>query len=450
MPTSKSDIRKLEESTGFHPDINYIVKLSIKGVEVPASSIVNITVREWITDLLPRIELQLSDNSRLTEQFPLEDNDEIKIELNHFIFEDPPIKSTFLLQDYEILNSAPGKSQQTMIRLSGLLKTTDLLYPIRNRVFSGKNSSEIFTTISTEAGFENFEARISPKDEMNWLQLNQNNYQFIKHVLKRAYVNNDDVPFLYSSRNGKLIYTSLKTEILKSVKEIPRMVFNIESAMLNSKTYTEEELEDKLEDEKEAEGEGVVFFYNWKYKNMAGGVNKTNSYGREFSYYDLTDTLMQQIKTDVHPLSTHSLKEKDKIGLISKYNNYGMLDKSNTHEHFILATEQNKYLMENFFSSYLLVYTRPTNTLNLFDRVNVEVPSSLPIEGNTDEVHSGEYIIGGIIHQASKDSIYNNIMVLFRNGLNIKGLLKDFESRHSSEPIADAKITVPSVTSTIG
>ena len=84
-----------------------------------------------------------------------------------------------------------------------------------------------------------------------------------------------------------------------------------------------------------------------------------------------------------------------------------------------------------------------SNKLNLFDRVNVEIDSLLPIESVRDEVHSGQYIVGGIIHQASKDSIYNNIVILFRNGLDVKGLLTDFESRHSSEPISDANISEP-------
>lgn len=119
------------------------------------------------------------------------------------------------------------------------------------------------------------------------------------------------------------------------------------------------------------------------------------------------------------------------------------MDVDNVHENYMLAQSQNSYLKNNFFSSYLLVYTRPSNKLNLFDRVNVEVDSLLNIDSLRDEVHSGQYIVGGIIHQASKDNIYNNIVILFRNGLDVKGFLKDFESRHSSEPISDANITKP-------
>ena len=446
----QSDIRKLDEDIGFHPETNFIIKLSIKDVEVPSAAIVDIVLREWIFDVLPRLEIMISDNGRYIDQFPLEDNDKIVIELNHFIFEEAPIKAQFKLHDYEIINSAPGKSQQALIKITALLDNNFLDFPIHNRSFSRKNSSEVFNDIFQETkitnkqlGLRKFESRVTPNDEMTWLQINQNNLQFLQHVLNRSYVNDNDTPFLYTNRNGTLVYTTLRTELKKKQQETPRMIYNIEASILNSKNYSKEDLEEKLEEEKENEGNNQLYFYNWRYKNFAGCKNKTNSYGRRFSYYDLTNSLMQEIKTDDHELSIHSLKEEDKIGKITRQDDYGILDTSNVHDKYMLAKTQNQYLKENFFSSYLLVYTRPSNNLNLFDRVNVEVDSLLPIESVRDEVHSGQYIVGGIIHQASKDSIYNNIVILFRNGLDVKGLLKDFESRHSSKPSSKATLSEP-------
>jgi len=450
MPTEKSDIRKLDEKFGYHQDTNFSIKLSINDVDVPASSVVNIVLREWVLDLLPRLEIMLSCNGRFIDQFPLQDNDKIKIELSHFIFEESPIKAQFKLQDYEIVNSAPGKSQQALIKLTALMDSTFLTYPIHNRSFSNANSKEVFESIYNESkvgseqlGLRKFESRIDPKDEMSWLQINQNNLQFIKHVLDRSYVNNNDVPFLFTNRSGTMVHTSLRTELKKKQQEVPRMIYNIEASMLNSKNYSKEDLEELLEEEKENEGANQLFFYNWKYKNFSGCKNKTNSYGRRFSYYDLTDSLSQEITTDNHELSIHSLKEKDSIGKITRQDDYGILDVNNVHPNFMLAQTQNEYLKENFFSSYFLAYTRPSNNLHLFDRVNVEVDSLLPIGSLRDEVHSGQYIVGGIIHQASKDSIYSSVVILFRNGLDIKGLLKDFESRHSSEPSDKAKLSDP-------
>ena len=446
----QSDIRKLDESAGFHPTTNFIITLSINDVDVPSASVIDIILREWIFDPIVRLELMISDNGRFIDMFPLQDNDKIKIELNHFIFEEAPIKAQFKMQDYEILNSAPGKSQQALLKITALLDNNFLTYPIHNRSFSNMNSREVFESIFNEtksnsktAGLRKFESRIDPKDDMNWLQINQNNLQFIKYVLDRSYTNDNDTPFLYTNRSGTMVYTSLRTELKKKNQEIPRMIYNIEASMLNSKNYSQSDLEELLEEEKENEGNNQLFFYNWRYKNFSGGQNKMNSYGRQLSYYDLTDGLVQNITTDDHELSIHSLKEKDSIGKITRRDNYGILDVDNVHLNYMLAQTQNKYLKDNFFSSYFLAYTRPSNNLKLFDRVSVEVDSLLPIESARDEVHSGQYIVGGIIHQASKDSIYNNIVILFRNGLDVKGFLKDFESRHSSSKESKATISKP-------
>ena len=40
---------------------------------------------------------------------------------------------------------------------------------------------------------------------MNWLQINQNNLEFLDHVLQRTYVNDKDLPFLFVNRDGELI-----------------------------------------------------------------------------------------------------------------------------------------------------------------------------------------------------------------------------------------------------
>jgi len=439
MATEKDSIRKLDERNE-NSEIFFILKLSIKGSDVQNVAVANITIREWVFDTLPRIEIDLSDNGRFTDQIPLEDNDEIEIEINNFASEEPPIKSTFILQDWEFKNSGPGKSQQTLITLTGLLKTTDMTFPIKRRIFASRNSQEVFETIAGEAGLD-FESKVTPKDEMNWIQMESSNHDFLRHVLYRSYVGDNDTPFLYTDRKGKMTYTSLRKELGKE-QEIKRFVFNIQSAVLNSQTKNEEETEELLEEEREQEG-NIFYFFNWKFKNMAGTFNKTNSYGRSFNYYDLSDDIHREITTDDHPLSMHSLKDKANVETptIVHSDNYGIQDNSNVHENYHLAFTQNKYLRDNFFSSYLMIYTRPNDNIKLFDLVNIEVPSLLPIETNVDEVHSGRYIVGGIIHNVAKQSIYNTILILFRNGMDVKGYLKNFESKHSSDEIPTAELS---------
>jgi len=435
----KSQIKKLNES-GENPVVNFFLKISIKEVDLVSSSIASIFIKEWIFDTLPRIEIEMSDTGWFTDGFPLEDNDTIKIELHFQKDDDPIVKNEFILQDYEILNSGPGKSEQAVIRLSGFLKTDGFPFELKTRAFSQMKSEEVFKKLSNEIGFKDFTSRVSSRDKMTWLQANQNDFMFMKHVLERAYVNDDDAPFAYVDRDGKMTYTSLKTEMERK-QQVKQAIFDLRASMLSNITISEDEYDEQLEELKETHGEeNIIFYRNWGYKNFAGTVNKTNSYGRAVSYYDLENSKRTSITTDDHPLSIHSLKEKSKIGKIVADDENGLFDSTNMHASYMLAQSQNKYLRENFFSSHLVIYARPESDLRLFDKVNVWVPSMFPVNSKMDDVHSGEYVVGGIIHEAQKNSIYTMVVVLYRNGLDIRGFKSDLTSRHSSEKLLNAKI----------
>jgi len=432
MPNNNSDIRKQDEQ-GFNANANFFLKLSIKDVDVILTSVMSIVIREWVFDVLPRIEIEIFDNGWFTDKFPLEDNDKIKIELNHLRDDESVVETEFELQDYEIINSGPGKSEQTVIRLTGLMKTNNFKYEIKTRSFKQQSSDIVFKNLSNDIGFLNYESRIVAQDKMSWLQTKQNDLSFMEHVLKRSFFNKNDSTFLFGDRAGNLIYTSLETE-LKRKQEPKQLVFNLEGSLKNNIVQSEEEYNEDLRDIKEQFGtENIVFYRNWQYKNISGQTNKTNTYGRSYSYYDMASSKSDSIVSDIHELSVHSFMEKDKIGKIVKDDQYGLFDSSNTHLQYITAQTQNEYVRDNFFSSPLIIYTRPDKGLKLFDTVQLWLPTMMEIDTKLDEVHSGQYVIGGILHEAQKNGLYSMILILYRNGLDIKTTtMKDLESRHSS------------------
>ena len=415
-----------------HGQKNFVLKVSINGVDVEPLTIENITIREWIFDKLPRLELSFVDAGRFVDQYPLQDNDEIKITLNNFNDEDPVIEAKFDLQDYVIKNMGRSQRSQVSIEITGLLKTDEFTFPLKSRAFKGKNSSEVCDKISQEAGLK-FESRVTPADSMNWLQINSSNIDMLSHVTQRAYVKKDDMTFIYVDRDGTLVYTSLNTETGK--EDVKLAKFNLEKSSLNSALFTSDALEKikKNDAEQYKSKTDIVYFNNFFYNNVAGTFNKKNSYGYRFFYNDMDVSKKKILDFDEHPLSDNSLKEKDNIGKIVSNKINGFLDTDNVFEHYFTSLGQNEYIRDNFFSSCLVIYTGPRNTLKLFDKVNVELPTTSPIESDLDEVHSGNYIVGGIIHEASKNSIYNTIVILFRNGLNVKGFKKEFETRHSGK-----------------
>jgi hypothetical protein len=424
-----ADVEKKESKGSPVVDSNFYLKLSIKGVDVDTPLVLSMNIREWIFDVLPRIELEIYDNGRFTDQYPLEDNDEIKVELNNIETRDPIVKATFSLHDHEILNGETGKNTAVIIKITGILKSNDMLFPIRNRSFSGKSSKDVFQSIADECG-HTFKSDISPKDTMTWLQVNQNNNNFISHVLERSYVY-DDVSFCYVNRNNEMIHTSLKSRV-KNKNEIKLYLFDMMPTTLNTAQTSKVEVDNKLQKEKEDLGkEKISFFMNWSYKNTAGTFNKKSSYGRAYSYYDFKKEFNGEYFKDDILLSKHSNKEKENIGKMTVDDDYGNFDEINTYTEYILAQTQNRFIKDDFFNSYLVLYSRPEPDLNLFDIVTVAIPSSFNAESPLNEVHSGEYIVGGIIHTIQRKALYNSVLILYRNGKNINGFLKENEIRHS-------------------
>ena len=56
------------------------------------------------------------------------------------------------------------------------------------------------------------------------------------------------------------------------------------------------------------------------------------------------------------------------------------------------------------------------------DKIDVSFIKQYDIETGTvgiDEIHSGEYLVGGIYHNIYNGGLYTMVLVLFRNGFNI-------------------------------
>jgi len=432
MAKEDTDVRKLDEAA-VSPDVNFSLTMSIKGTSVTKHSIQTLVIREWIFDLLPRIEIEILDSGWFIDKFPFEDNDVIKVELDHLSDGEGVVKTEFLLHDIEIINAGVGKAEQALVKITGILKTDNFPFEIKNRAFSQKTSDEVFEELSNDIGFNSFTSRVTSKDKMSWIQSHQSDFDFSKHVLKRSFVNENDTTFLYSDRDGNCVFTSLQTELENENK--PKIaMFNLEASLLNNINMQEDEYDEKVEDLKEQEGsENLIFYRQWYFKNFQGTSNKENSYGRTFSFNNTEDYVNRTMKDDKHDLTVHSLKEKDKIGKFVKNDTFGILDILNTHPEYFLSMVQNEYLKENFFANSVVLYTKPNEELKLFDKINLIVPTYFKADSEIDIVHSGMYIVGGIIHEVQKSSIYSTIVILFRNGLNLSDTqLKDFESRHSS------------------
>lgn len=375
----------------------FYCKIYINEIEVIPENILSLNIREWIINLVPRLELNLSDDGMLTEIFSLDDECEIRVEIGKNTTDDP-IELNFILQDYNI--DVISNNQTRVIEITGLLNSQLLYTPIYNRPFSNKSTKNIIENIANQCDLT-FKSKTNfrTNDNMTWLQINQSNFDFINHLSDRSFINNDCV-FTYCDINNNLNMTSLKTELNKnSIKA----KYNIENYTKNTFDNTEDE--------------NTIWFNYYNVTNLSGYYNKINNYGVNYSYYDLTKFISKSIKQDNSLLSKKTLKNKNNIGNISNHYNYVL--QNNVYENYSKAITQNNYYKMNMLSYCLSLNINPLYNIKLFDKLNVLIPA-MPNYNAKDisDIMSGEYIVGGIVYSVAKGNIFQKQLVLFRDGIN--------------------------------
>lgn len=370
----------------------------IKGRQIVTSNIIQLVIREWIFDVVPRLELLINDDGIFTEVFPIKDGDKIYVELAK------NDTGTPLRMEFDILGWYSGSmmgNKFNQIQFVGLMSCQGLYYPTRTRCFSGQNSYEVFSEIASEASKKlNKPPELSPNDLMNWIQSGLTNLEMCKHVIKRSHVQ-DDTPFFYGDTKGEFNYTSLKTELSKKVNT--KAWFDIEK-------YSSESFEDDAD-------YNNLWFSSFNIYDYSSIANKTKNYGIDFSYYDVSrGTQVVDIASSESTLAKMPMKSTDGSGEIVGGHEFGHLP-TNVHEKYYHGVAQNEYFRSNFFNGYLLeLDINALGKPNLFDLVFVAVPSM--VGDGYNSVLSGNYVIGGIIHEYSAGEQYHKKTELFRNGIN--------------------------------
>ena len=85
----------MSEQIGQLPGQQFYCRLKIKGVEIASSNIISLTIREWVLDVLPKIELSIADMGGLLEVATLEDNDEIEVSISKHSESETQLNMTF-------------------------------------------------------------------------------------------------------------------------------------------------------------------------------------------------------------------------------------------------------------------------------------------------------------------------------------------------------------------
>lgn len=372
---------------------NFYCKFWIDDVELIPANISYCVIREWVFEILPRLEMTVVDDGVLTEAFPLNDDSVIHLIIGKDPQDDNPIDVFFDIQDFSV--DIIGDNKRQAVSITGLLKTNNVFYPVRNRFFRHKTSVDCLRQIAREAELK-FDSSIITNDSMTWLQINLNNYNMIKHLNERAFKPNDAI-LVYSTLDNFLHVKSLKNSVLNP---------DTQQARFDIKKYARNNFEEKADNK-------IIWFNGYDVINISGYLNKLYNSGMRIQYYDKQTNKKITVDENFSSFSDNSLNSKRK-NIVNDYV-FGMLTE-NTFKNYPKAIIQNKYYRNLFFKQSLLLNINPISQVTLLDKLQVNIPSM--IDPDMNDVYSGAYLVGGISHKIYQGGIYEKTISIHRSGIN--------------------------------
>jgi hypothetical protein len=395
----------------------YLASLTINDLKVPNKNIQSIAIREWIFDHVFTLELTIMDVGTFMEYSPLFDESPIKLTISK---NDKTSSYTmsFVLNCWESQKLNVDGGNAFIIRMSATPEINNYFYPQYSRCFVGKTTVEIIKQIDRETPETKSKIHIDDSnDAQNWYQIALTNFDMIKHIMKRAYYNIEDLPMVYMDRYKTLHYNSLKT----MCKQTPKFNAYCDDSLVldnGNDPIMKKRLESYLV---EPGKENIFFSTNSSTRNIASVNNKIMGYGFDLTYFDHSNFYRQVINFKFSPLSKYADVNKGNYNKLTQSFTYNTKH-SNTHNNYMVAQGQNEYIKNVFFSKHFQIVINPNSNIQLGDIINVNIPDKLSsFSSNTqsiDKVNSGSYLVGGIMQDIKKDGQYAMVLTLFRNGVN--------------------------------
>jgi hypothetical protein len=389
----------------------YFLEIKIGDFRIIPQNIVFMNVREWVIDISPRFEMLVKDDGYLHELINFEDNMKITFSLGKHPQDENIVTREFMLLNHKY--NMYGNNQLGYVYIIGSIYAPELFAPIKSRSFVNSSSKDVLADIAIECGMNfSFPTNFRTNDRMTWLQANQNNYDFISHVTKRAYKQNDSI-FAYIDSNKEFNMTSLETEINKS--QFKRCRYDLNN-------YTKYVFDDP-------EDEQVVWYNYYDFVNLNGTYNKTNNYGVSFNYFDDTNgNTIETVNKQNSSLANNTFKNSNYVG--QNTNNFRFNHIGSTFDDYYLAIVQNEYIRKNFMSFLLTLNVNSFCNVKLFDKLEVAIPSIMKDDRvDINDVWSGNYLAIGIVHSVSEGSIYKKQVITARDGFDKSPYVQTFNNR---------------------
>jgi len=183
---------KVQGNDSLYP---YYLKVSVRGVDIKNSNIINLSIRETIFGIVPILELTFNDYGLFTDVFPLGDGDDVSIQISTMP-ELEGIKTVFVINDYNIIPKNTNAMLSYVISINGLLKSNSMFFPAKSQAFSRSRSSDVLTELFESEGYE-VKDPIRTNDTMTWLQTNMSTFDMINRVIDHAYKEDGNTIFSF-------------------------------------------------------------------------------------------------------------------------------------------------------------------------------------------------------------------------------------------------------------
>jgi hypothetical protein len=380
---------------------NFYCNILIDDVAFIPSNIISCVIREWVFGLLPRIELSILDDGVLFEGLPLTDSSVIEIEISKDKSQEKVLNARFDVIDFNL--DVISDNKFSVVNITGILKTENLFWPTRNRYFDD-TSKNALGQLALESGLR-FKSDIDTNDSMIWIQPNVSNAKMMRHLTSRSRKINDSV-FFYGDVDGNLNLTSLKKKIDQNSSIKCR--YNLDN-------YSKESFDNVVDSE-------TLWFNSYDVLNNNGFFNRTNNYGIKFGFFDLEKNKVYEIKNGQSNLADRSFQS---VSSNVEYKRFGVLS-NNVYGKYFDTLVENEFYRKRFFSNSIALNINSRGNVNLFDLVDVFIPSL--VDSGFNDFLSGEYLVGGIVHSLFKNNIYKKQIVCFRDGYNDPNAIERFAS----------------------
>jgi len=373
---------------------NFYCQIDIDDVEMVPSNILSLTIREWVFDILPRMELIIMDDGVLTEGYPVKEGSVVNIIIGNSDEDQDMLTMSFDVQNVAV--DILSDNKMSNVSITGLMKSTDM-FKIRNRSINNSSSIDAFQQLAGEVdiAFSNPD-NISVTDRMTWLQLNIDNFKMFKHILDRSSKSGDTI-FCYGNTTNQIVVKSLRNATINS--NITRAMYSLNNFALPLSQLNNGDDE-------------IIWFNSYDMVNINGFLHKMGGSGFALDYYDQK---LNQRKTSVVDFQLGDITTKTNPEQLTNHQQFGMINE-NVHDDYFEAVVRNQQLRVGFFGQSMVLAINPVMNVQLMDLIDVVVPSL--VNADMNDVYSGEYIVGGITHNVSKGMLYRKRISLHRSGMN--------------------------------